>query len=967
MQAALEHSVMVLRVFNVAEKPSAAREIVAVLRQGQQSHSRPGRSRYNQIYEFDMNLGGRHARMIFTSVSGHLKDSDFEERVRKWGTCDPADLLDPSRTAVRWFVHEDKMPLAQTLRTESRSADWLILWLDCDSEGEKIAYDVADVCKQGKPNIVVKRARFSAMTPADLLRAISHLDQLNERVAEMVSTRQEIDLRAGSAYTRFLTKQLEKFALVGEDERQLISYGPCQFPTLGLVVDRWLRIQNFVSRPFWVFDLALFDCKVPFDWARKHIFDEVTAMALYELCIEEAEQEGMLASVMRVDKRIRNRWRPLPLSTVELQKIASRTLRINSHRTMEIAEALYNKGLISYPRTETDRFDKSYNLRELVGKQTEHPGWGQFASRLLSPASQADAVSFTWPRAGKNDDKAHPPIHPTEAAPQSFDSAEHRRVYEYITKRFLASCSIDARGAETRVEVRAGVSELFSARGLIVEERGYLEVLDPFEKWSEKDMPVALLSVNAKIHIQSLTVRQSRTQPPPLLQESDLIALMDHHGIGTDATIAEHIKKVLDRQYVEKVGGGGFSPTQIGQALVIAHERCQLHLARPQMRANQEEQLKRILTSGLDASEVLANALSEYSAKFNHLRQNRNIIDVVFQDRFRAATAESWSVLISGFVSCGNCRQVMDLKGSDSGGLAPSRGRGPGPSSAGTRGRSRGRGRGRGHPSIRREGADRAVHCSSCERTLKVPRNGALEAATTECPICRYQVVTVTNTTSNAQHTVCPKCFNDPPSEAAMNPEGKTSEFRCFSCTNAACPLARGTPAGHGDVAKCPKCGEPCALREGRDGNSRFVACSARECGWVYFFPRGAVQSLTPEGGTCPTCGSSLLNVLLRRSAIPPGFASTFRGCIWCDDAYKQLLIGMGEERDIPRSPHPGAPATRGRGGRGGRSTFGRTLSEDIEDGGRAYNSEAQNRRRGRQFSSQYPRGRGQSRARYSR
>lgn len=958
---------MVLRILNVAEKPSAAREIVAVLRQGQQSERRQGGSRYNQIHEFDMQVAGNPARMIFTSVSGHLKSSDFEDRVRKWGTCDPADLLDPSRTTVEWFVSEDKIALAQTLRTESRRADWLILWLDCDSEGEKIAFDVADVCKEGKPNITVKRARFSAMTRTDLFRAVANLCEPNENVANMVSTRQEIDLRAGSAYTRYLTKQLEKYALVGEDERQLISYGPCQFPTLGLVVDRWLKIQNFISRPFWVFDLKLRNCKVPFDWVRKHIFDEVTAMTLYELCIEEAEQDGMLASVTRIDKRARNRWRPLPLSTVELQKTASRTLRINSHRTMEIAEALYNKGLISYPRTETDRFDKSYNLRDLVAKQISHPNWGQYASRLLSPSSPQDPVTFTWPRAGKNDDHAHPPIHPTDAAPTSFDSHEHQRVFEYITKRFLASCSIDARGAETRVEVRASVSEYFAAKGLIIEERGYLEVMDPFEKWSERDMPVTLLNQNARVPIEALTFRESRTQPPPLLQESDLIALMDHHGIGTDATIAEHIKKVLERQYVEKVAGGGFSPTQIGQALVIAHEQCQIHLARPHMRARQEEQLKHILTSQMEPSQVLNNALSEYMSKFQHLRQSSTVIDAVFRDRFQTATAQTWGTLIPSFLRCGVCRGQMDLKGSETGGIPP-RGRGRG----GAANHSRGRGRGRGlrHPSIRRDGVDRAVHCSQCERTLKVPRNGILEAISHECPNCQYQIVSVTNTTSNYKHTICPKCLNDPPQDITINPERKTSEFRCFNCTNTACSMARGTPASHGDVAKCPKCGRDCSLRESRDGNSKMVSCTGgRDCNWVYFFPKGAVQTLARASGSCTSCNSAFLDIVLRHSAIPPGAVSSFRGCIWCDDRYKQLLIGIGEERDIPRTPHPGNLARRGRAtslrGRGytaaARGRGSEQRAPDLEDFGRGNGFSNQNHWRRGQSIGRYQRGRGQT------
>lgn len=896
----------------------------------------------NPIYEFDATISNSNVHMVFTSVLGHLYESNFNDHVRQWSSCDPADLLDPSKSDVEWYVPADKSDLARTLREEARNADWLVLWLDCDSEGEKIARDVRDVCRQGKRSIVVKRAKFSAMTPADLFRALRTLGHLNERVASMVATRQEIDLRAGAAYTRFLTKQLEKFELVPGARSQLVSYGPCQFPTLGLVVDRWLKIQNFVSRDFWVFDLRLKKCAVPFEWARKHIFDEYTAMALYELCIEEAEQDDYTVTVTKVLKRTKKRWRPLPLSTVELQKAAARSLRINSHRAMEIAEALYNKGLISYPRTETDRFDASYNLKNLVEKQTNDQSWGSFATRLLSPPTQQDSVTFTWPRAGKNDDKAHPPIHPTDSRPTSFESVDHQRVFEYITKRFLASCSVDAVGAETRVEVRAGVSEFFTARGLIVERRGYLEVLEPFERWNEKEMPVQLLELNARLPFESLHIRQSHTCPPPLLQEADLIALMDHHGIGTDATIAEHIKKVLDRNYVEKLAGGAFSPTQIGQALVIAHELCQLPLARPHMRANQEEYLKHISTSQMEANHVLDTILGDYVNKFNQLRQNTGTIDNVFQQRFQNATAESWDTLIRNFSRCGVCGRSMDLKGSSQGPVRSENTR-----RGGSRGRGRSSGRGRGrsrrHASITIEGADRALQCMQCNSALKMPRNGALEASNHECPICKYQVVSIENTSTKRKHTICPKCYNEPPQSPGINPEKKGGrEFRCFNCTNTSCSLATGTPTGNQDVAKCPLCNSSCDLREASTG-TKMISCTAgrENCNYTYFFPRGSVERVTPQERRCDKCGSTELEVKFEKAAVPRGAYAGFVGCIWCNEDWGHALEAIGKQTSIPRVPNPGNRGSgRGRGFRdieGGGRWNGRQASRGVGQTGNRY------------------------------
>ncbi len=900
---------MVRRVLNVAEKPSAAKEIVGILGRSTQVSNRQGFSPYNRIYEFDMQLEAAPAHMVFTSVTGHLKGSDFEQRYRKWGSCDPAILLDRNATRVEWAVMDDKEPLRRTLQQEARRADWLVLWLDCDSEGEKIAADVRDVCVAARASLVVKRARFSAMTRGDLLRAINHLDVLNEKIAAMVCTRQEIDLRAGSAYTRFLTTTLEAFNLGSAarsgGSRSIVSYGPCQFPTLGLVVDRWLTIQQFVRRPFWVFDLKLVGTPVPFDWKRKHIFDEYTANLLYELVVEQAEAEGSVVHVERVERKNKSRWRPLPLATVDLQKSASRSLRMSSDRVMEIAESLYTKGLISYPRTETDKFGHTYDLKSFIVKQTSHPEWGGFASRLLTPPTQEDIVTFGWPRNGNKDDGAHPPIHPTESAPPQFDSEDHQKLYMYITKRFLACCSVDARGSETTVQVRVGEAEYFTARGLIVEHRGWLEVMHSFEKWSEREMPVALLSQGATLPYESLILRKSMTQPPPLLSESDLISLMDHYGIGTDATIAEHIKKVQERNYVIK-NAGRFSPSEIGISLVTAHERCQLHLARPHMRADQERDLKRISSGQANATTVLESALQDYRSKFDQLRGNTETLRNEFQNRFQEASASTWSTLIPNLSECGVCHGMMDLKGDPNGGT----------SGGGT---GRGRGRRRGHASGG-DGAGRMLHCRSCDKSHKLPRFGNIARHNVHCPICGFQSLEFTNTTKKTSHTLCPHCVNKPPDSKELNPEGKTNDFRCFMCAHPTCANSGGDRSS---ICKCPKCGSDCRLREARKTGSPFISCEkGRDCSFVYWFPKDVLQSWAAADGVCARCSSRNIRLEWKRGRMAPGTSPVFVGCIWCDAGYTDALARAGLEREIPKPPHPG-----------NRDAM------DIEDGGQSRTS----------------------------
>ena len=310
------------------------------------------------------------------------------------------------------------------------------------------------------------------------------------------------------------------------------------------MVDRYFRVKNFVPEPFWSIKVMheRDEIKVNFNWARHRLFDRMSVVIFYERCIV-----ARTAKVTKVQEKPTKKWKPLPLTTVELQKMATRFLRMTGQQAMTVAEKLYNKGFISYPRTETDRFDKGMDLRALVRKQTQDGRWGPFAQNLVDGA-------FQQPRQGSHDDKAHPPIHPiTYAAPTALDDSE-KRVYELVTRRFLACCSEDAKGVASDVEILYG-DEAFTAHGVIVLERNYLDVY-PYENWTGTAM-LPKFTVGERFEPTEAMMAEGKTGPPGYLTEADLIALMDANGIGTDATMAEHIEKIQERQYARTVERGG--------------------------------------------------------------------------------------------------------------------------------------------------------------------------------------------------------------------------------------------------------------------------------------------------------------------------------------------------------------------------------------------------------------------------
>eukprot|EP01052_Picozoa_sp_SAG31_P006552 SAG31_NODE_302_length_18087_cov_97.056982_16_plen_279_part_00 len=257
---------MARRVLNVAEKPSVAKEVSNVLSGGRCS-TEQGASRYNRIHRFEYQLHGvGRCQMEFTSVLGHLMELEFADpTLQSWGAVDPAVLF---TAAVEKRVKGDQMDVQQNLQNLARHCDILVLWLDCDREGENIAMEVVESCRQVNPRIEARRARFSTLTQRDLQHACANLVPPSLLDSYAVDARSEIDLRSGAAFTRLQTKRLQN-KYEGLDS--LVSYGPCQFPTLGFIVDRYLEVQAFLPEPFWTLRCEVTNErqeKATFSWTR---------------------------------------------------------------------------------------------------------------------------------------------------------------------------------------------------------------------------------------------------------------------------------------------------------------------------------------------------------------------------------------------------------------------------------------------------------------------------------------------------------------------------------------------------------------------------------------------------------------------------------------------------------------------------------------------------------------------------
>ncbi|GKZ87053.1 DNA topoisomerase [Aspergillus niger] len=609
------------RVLCVAEKPAIAKAVAQHLSGGSFQTIAIRGNQYVKNYVFDFNFGGSWGTcsVTMTSVIGHLTGLDFERQYRTWLSCPPSALFE---APVHESVADDKVAIAKNIQEQARRCKALFIWTDCDREGEHIGTEIRKQAKEGNSRIVVKRARFSNTEKAHVLHAARSLIELDDLQANAVAARIELDLRIGAAFTRLQTLQLKPLSAALQDT--IISYGSCQFPTLGFVVDRYLRVKNFKPETFWGIKVmhTRDDIKVNFLWKRVHLFDRAAVTVMLERCLMAKK-----AKVTKVTQKPTSKWRPLPLTTVDLQMMGSRYLRMDSQTIMKVAEALYTKGFISYPRTETDQFDKGIDLKKLVEKQLPDGNWGQYARHLLDGA-------FKTPRSGRHNDQAHPPIHPICWVAPTALTADEKKVYEFVVRRFLACCSEDAKGQLTEIEIQYG-DEFFHAKGLLVLERNYLDVY-VYDKW-ESSQQLPNYQMGEMFEPTEAKIFDGKTSPPNYLTEPELIGLMDANGIGTDATMAEHIAKIKERQYVAVHSRGSgrnavkeLIPTRLGIALVEGYDNVfagipdSPSLSKPFLRKEMELRMREICAGRRTRQQVVQESLDMYREVFVHTQRRIN-------------------------------------------------------------------------------------------------------------------------------------------------------------------------------------------------------------------------------------------------------------------------------------------------------------------------------------------------------
>jgi DNA topoisomerase-1 len=503
-----------------------------------------------------------------------------------------------------YVVPDDKKRVVAELKAALKDASELYLATDEDREGEAISWHLLEVLK---PRVPVKRMVFHEITNEAIADAMENWRDLDMKLVEAQEGRRVLDRLVGFEVSNVA------FRRIGPGT----SAGRVQSVATRLVVDRERARMAFRSGSYWDLEGA-FDAHdtsfpatlVAVDGKRLALgrdFDAATGRLSATADVTLLDEAGAVALATRLEEQpfhvssIESRSqaeRPrAPFITSTLQQEAGRKLGFSSARTMHVAQGLYERGLITYMRTD------STSLSAQAVRAARSQIQRMYGDDYL-PAQPREYRSKV-----KNAQEAHEAIRPAGEAMRTVDDVarelsgtDERRLYELIWKRTVASQMADARIRRVTVRLAAtsttGEEATFQASGRTIEFPGYLRAYvegadDPEAELEDREAVLPPLEDGEALACRELRPSGHTTQPPARYTEASLVKELEERGIGRPSTYATVIETILRRDYVFKKGSA-LVPTWTAFAKVQLLERYFSHLIDYEFTATMEEALDAI-------------------------------------------------------------------------------------------------------------------------------------------------------------------------------------------------------------------------------------------------------------------------------------------------------------------------------------------------------------------------------------
>ncbi len=435
----------------------------------------------------------------------------------------------------KYIVDKEKKALVKKLKDLAKKAETIWLASDEDREGEAISWHLAEELKLERQK--TKRIVFNSITKSAIQQAIKNPRDINYNLVNAQQARRVLDRLVGYELSPVLWKKIKPG----------LSAGRVQSVAVRLIVEREREIDAFKPE-------ASFRIKAEFKTAKGEVFSAKLnkTFATKEKAETFLQQNiGADFSVASLDKKPAKKSPAAPFTTSTLQQEASRKLYFSVSRTMQVAQRLYEAGLITYMRTD------SVNLSgEALNAAKE---------AIVSIYGEKYSKVRNYNGKSKGAQEAHEAIRPTNMQMQNPSlERDQARLYELIWKRTLASQMSDAELERTNVKIAASThKEEFTANGEMVKFDGflkvYLEGVDDEDRAEEQDGLLPDMKVGDTLSNTYITATERFSRPPYRFTEASLVKKLEELGIGRPSTYAPTISTIQNRGYVEKGNSEGTS------------------------------------------------------------------------------------------------------------------------------------------------------------------------------------------------------------------------------------------------------------------------------------------------------------------------------------------------------------------------------------------------------------------------
>lgn len=569
----------------VCEKPDAARRIAHALGAAKET-------RVKGVPFLDVEFAGKQYRVC--SASGHLYGLVDETKNRS-----VYPVFD-----LEWAPKEKGRAsrIIDVISDLSRDADSFVHGCDYDQEGEVIGYNILQYAC-GKKYAGSKRIKLSTLTDDEIRRSFAGLTKPSSGLAQAGRARHMIDFLYGVNLSRAIS---QSFKSGGRGYRNL-SIGRVQGPTLAFAAERELEIGLHIPDPYWVIE-ADFEKDGRVIHA-KYEKPKIESLAEARLITQGCSGKDGRVQGIRVRKTVLRP--PTPFNIGDLQQEVYRLFKLSPSYTLSIAEKLYLRALISYPRTSSQKLPASINYQKILSGLS---GLGQYRALASSLLSKQNLV----PNEGRMTDPAHPAIYPTGVQPGRLSGLEFK-IYDLVVRRFLATFGEPAVAQITEVDIDVGGYK-FLAAGRISLYDGWMAFYRPYVNLEQTELPA--LEQGDVLASRQTTMEEKFTVPPARYNQASLLAKMEFEQIGTKATRADVIATLFKRNYLASKKGG-IEVTGLGLALVELMKQQVPDIVSTSLTRSMEDQLEQVEQGSQNAAFAILFAASKLTESLVSFRQGR--------------------------------------------------------------------------------------------------------------------------------------------------------------------------------------------------------------------------------------------------------------------------------------------------------------------------------------------------------